>query len=171
MHPMQTLLQTMSRGLARVTGWVIIAMTTVMMASLILQVFSRYVIGQGFTWTEELALFLFTWVVLLAATTAIRDDGHVRLQLVVDLLPAALRRLWMRALTLAVLAFCMVFASSGADYVTQTMGQVSAAVQYPIEALHLAAPVTGILGAFHAIARLLAPQSVIDGQPQTGGMV
>lgn len=168
---MSALLQTLSRGLARVTGWVIVAITTVMMMSLILQVFSRYVLGQGFTWTEELALFLFTWVVLLAATTAIRDDGHVRLQLVIDLLPQAARRIWMRCLTLMVLIFCMVFAATGAEYVSATLGQVSAAVQYPIEALHMAAPVTGVLGAIHALARLLAPQSVIDGTPETGGMV
>ncbi|HAE47058.1 MAG: TRAP transporter permease DctQ [Tistrella sp.] len=168
---MSALLQTLSRGLARVTGWVIVAITTVMMVSLILQVFSRYVLGQGFTWTEELALFLFTWVVLLAATTAIRDDGHVRLQLVIDLLPGAARRIWMRVLTLAVLIFCVVFAVTGAEYVSATLGQVSAAVQYPIEALHMAAPVAGVLGAIHALARLLAPQSVIDGTPETGGMV
>ncbi|WP_372001080.1 TRAP transporter small permease [Tistrella mobilis] len=168
---MSALLQTLSRGLARVTGWVIVAITTLMMMSLILQVFSRYVLGQGFTWTEELALFLFTWVVLLAATTAIRDDGHVRLQLFVDLLPGAARRIWMRLLTLSVLVFCVVFAMTGAEYVSATLGQVSAAVQYPIEALHMAAPVTGVLGAIHALARLLAPQSVIDGTPETGGMV
>lgn len=168
---MSALLQTLSRGLARVTGWVIVAITTLMMMSLILQVFSRYVLGQGFTWTEELALFLFTWVVLLAATTAIRDDGHVRLQLFVDLLPGTARRIWMRLLTLSVLVFCVVFAMTGAEYVSATLGQVSAAVQYPIEALHMAAPVAGVLGAIHALARLLAPQSVIDGTPETGGMV
>jgi len=81
----------------------------------------------------------------------------VRLTLVHDSLPAVLRLALDKLLTAAILAFGIVLGATGYDYVARTVGQVSAAVGYPIEALHLAAPVCGGLIALHGLARLFAP--------------
>lgn len=140
---------------ARVTGGVVVLMTAVCMGCLVLQVVMRYFVGQATSWTEELALFLFTWIVLLAGSIGVREGFHVRLTLVAGLLPAPVRALLERATSLAVLGFGVVLLISGVDYVDRTLGQVSAAVRFPIEVLHLAAPVCGALIVLHALARLL----------------
>ncbi|ESR27246.1 TRAP transporter small permease [Lutibaculum baratangense] len=162
---MLMLLDRLSSAVARVTGWVVIATAGVMILSLILQVFSRYVLGSAYSWTEELAIMLFTWTILLAATTAIRDAAHVRLGFIVALLPLPLRLAWARVVAALVLVFCVVFAWTGATYVDATMGQVSAAMRVPIEWLHLAAPVCGVLGALHALTRLLVPLDLKEDVP------
>lgn len=145
---------------ARVTDAVVSVLGVAMVVCLILQVFSRYVLGATFVWTEELALLLFTWLLLLALSSAIHDDGHVRLTFVIDALPRGARGVWLKILSLAVLAFCLIFAWSGARYVDATVGQLSAAIRYPIELLHLAAPVSGALGALQALNRLLNPSPI-----------
>ena len=139
---------------ARVTRAVVVAMAALCMGSLILQVFSRYVLGNTFIWTEEAALFLFTWIVLLAGSLGVRDGFHVRLSLLLNLLPRRARRLAEAAIMVLVGLFGGVLAWAGARYVEATMGHVSAAVRYPIEALHLAAPVCGALIVVHAVAAL-----------------
>ena len=145
----------LSRLLARLTVVVAVTMTGVMVASLVLQIVFRYGLGQALTWSEELALFLFTWIVLLVGSLGVREGFHVRLTLLHDYLPGWLRLPLDLVLGLLVLGFGLVLLTSGSDYVTETLGQVSAAVGYPIEALHLAAPVSGGLVVVHALASLL----------------
>ncbi|WP_420394196.1 TRAP transporter small permease [Acuticoccus sp.] len=154
---MVTLIERASALAARASAVLIVAMTAACMGSLVLQVVMRYFVGQATSWTEELALFLFTWIVLLAGSLGVREGFHVRLTLLVGALPAGLRRPLERLTSLLVLAFGLLLVVSGVDYVDRTLGQVSAAVRFPIELLHAAAPVAGALVALHALARLLGP--------------
>lgn len=148
--------QRLSDIAVRATGWAVAAMAAAMIVSLILQVFSRYILAHTFVWTEELALFLFTWLVLLTASIGVARAGHVRLTLLLDALPDRPRALLERFIDLLILLFALAFAYSGQKYVNATLGQVSAAVNYPVVWLHAAAPVSGALMALHALARLLA---------------
>lgn len=159
---MINLLDRASYWVARATDVVVIIMASVMMTSLILQVFSRYVLGSSLVWSEELALMLFTWTTLLAATSVLRDMAHVRLDVLISFLPAPIRNIWNRFITLVIFLFCVALAVSGYQYTVSTLGQVSAAMQLPIEVLHLAAPVCGALGALHALARLFKPVASAD---------
>ncbi|WP_204114995.1 TRAP transporter small permease [Shimia biformata] len=159
------LLDRLSYWTARATNWVVIVMTVVMMTSLILQVYSRYVLGSSLVWSEELALMLFTWTTLLAATSILRDMAHVRLDVLISYLPRGFQAFWNRVITLVILLFCIALAVSGYEYTVSTMGQVSAAMRLPIEVLHLAAPVCGVLGALHALARFFKPVDEA-GQPK-----
>ncbi len=154
---MRRALDTASFWIARITNIVVVLMAAVMMSALILQVFSRYVMGASLIWSEELALILFAWATMLAATSLIRDGAHVKLDLILTFLPPRARLAAARAITAVICVFCLVLAWSGWSYTTSTIGQVSAAMRLPIEVLHLAAPVCGILGAFHAFSRLLTP--------------
>jgi len=148
----------LSDAVARATVLVVVLAASLMMIALILQVFSRYVLGATFVWTEELALLLFTWIVLLTATVCIRENSHVRLGLLVDALPPLPRAVWQRLVALLVLVFCLILLTSGWDYLARTTGRYSAAIRYPIEWLHAAAPVAGALGALHAFVRFLRPE-------------
>ena len=67
---------------------VVVLLATVMLASLSLQVFCRFVLGQALSWTEELALGCFSWSMLLAIALGLRELFHVRMDLLVDRLPA-----------------------------------------------------------------------------------
>ena len=57
------------------------------------------------------------------------------------------------------LGFGVLLVIAGYDYVEGTLGVVSAAIGFPIELLHLAAPVCGMLIVVHAAARLLGAES------------
>ena len=57
-----------------------------------LQVFFRYVLQTGLSWSEEVSRFLFVGFVYLSASYAVQKGTHIRVSAGVDCLPARLRR-------------------------------------------------------------------------------
>lgn len=66
-----------------------------------LNVALRYVFFEPLYWAEEVSNWLFVWIGFLSCAYAVGDDSHIRVTLLVDLLPAAAKR-WI-TLTLDVL--------------------------------------------------------------------
>ena len=132
----------------------IIAAAGIMMACIVIQVVMRYVFGRAPSWTEEAAMLMFSWAILGGLALGVREGFHVRLTLLPDLLKPAPQRWLERLILLGILGFGIMLARGGYTYVAETVGQTSAAIAYPIEALHLAAPVCGVLVALHALAKL-----------------
>lgn len=81
-----------------------------MFASFLLQVFSRYVLNAPIGWTLEACLVAYLWFVFWAAAFMLREEDHVRFDLLVRALPALARRRLAAASTLATLAcFALAF--------------------------------------------------------------
>lgn len=53
------------------------------------QVFSRYVLQAGISWTEELSRFSFIWFVYISGSLAAQAGTHIRVTVIVDRLPPA----------------------------------------------------------------------------------
>jgi len=120
----------------------------------------RYVFQRAPSWTEELAVLMFAWASLGALALGVREGFHVRLTLLLDAAPSAARAAGERVLD-AVTAFLGAYlAWAGWRFVDMTSGTVSAAVGYPIEVLHIMAPVCGVL------VMLFAAERVAFGAPQ-----
>lgn len=151
------LVDTASRWLARLSVAVSVGMFATMLAALSYQVGARYLFNAPPTWTEELSLAMFTWIVLLMGSVGVREGFHVFLDLWPDHIAPWLQTALLRGVQLLTLIIGLALLRSGWSYVTDTQGQVSAAIGYPIEALHAAAPFCGFLIAVHAVAALLKP--------------
>lgn len=150
-------LDAVSRAVARVATVLSLVMLYVMLALLTVQVAMRYLLGAPPSWTEELAIGLFTWTVLLFATVGVREGFHVAIDFLATRGSPALRQSADRFVMLVTIGFGATLAWSGYAYVSRTGGQHSAALQYPIELLHVAAPVCGALITLHAVARFFRP--------------
>ncbi|NLO79209.1 MAG: TRAP transporter small permease [Xanthomonadaceae bacterium] len=148
------ILDQISRLLARVSIWLILLASLAMVASLLLGVFFRYVVQSSLTWSEEVAILAFTWVVLLTSSLGVREDIHVRISLIDDVLPPRARWALTQLILLAIAAFGLAMAWAGYRFVEFTLGQVSPAVQYPAWLMNASVPVAGALIAVHALARL-----------------
>ena len=126
-----------------------------MLLAISYQVVLRYVFGDTPSWSEELAVLLFSWSVLGGLALGVHEGWHVRLTLLPDMLPPGLRA-WTERLTELVTAALGVFlAWSGWRFLDLTSGSTSAAIGYPIEILNALAPVCGVLVALFALDRVL----------------
>lgn len=161
---MKTRLRQALDRLAALLRGVIVALAVTMLAALSLQIFMRFFIGQALSWSEELALACFSWSMLLAVALGVREAIHVRMDLLVDCLPARLQRGVDRLVSLAVAGLGVFLAWAGVAYVLDSLGTTSAAIGYPIAYLYACAPVSGALIALFALERALlgAPGPAVE---------
>lgn len=149
---------TTSRLAGRLVALLCVMIIYVILGLLVTQVVMRYFLGAPPSWTEELAIILFAWLVLLYGTEGVREGFHV----MIETIPGHWTRLRIasdRLVALFVIGFGLVTLTAGVNYVQRTAGQRSAALQIPIEALYLSVPVCGALLILHAAARLFEPKT------------
>ena len=76
--------------------WVLDKLTLVLLVLLNLvvgmQVFSRYVLNHSLYWSEELARYMFIWLVFASAAIVLRKDRHIQVTAFVDILPVPVRQ-------------------------------------------------------------------------------
>jgi TRAP-type C4-dicarboxylate transport system permease small subunit len=156
------------RGMERVIASIaavlkasLIAATAVMVLCIAIQVVMRYGFGRATSWSEELAVLMFSWTVMGGLALGVREGFHVRIDLLVVRLPPAARRWAERGIEALTAAFGFYLAWSGLRFLEITGGSVSAAIGYPIELLHALAPITGGLIGVFATFRMLG--AVPDG--------
>ncbi len=150
------------RGLERFVALVTYALhaslvvaMAIMLACIALQVVMRYVFGNAPSWTEELALLMFSWCIMGGIALGVREGFHVRLDILLTALPPFLSRWIETGIGAATAVFGAYLTWSGLRFVDVTSGSVSAAIGYPIEFLHALAPVAGALICLFAVWRLI----------------
>jgi len=139
-----------------------VTLVLLMLLALAAQVFLRYVFSKSLSWSEELALLGFAWVIVISTAIGVRRMTHARMDLVLNILPTALHRWVERLIAVLLLSLGLFIAYSGWGYLQETRGSTSAAVGFPIEFLYAAGPVFGILVALFSFERLMPWAESLD---------
>jgi TRAP-type C4-dicarboxylate transport system permease small subunit len=99
----------------KLMGWIDWILDKVTLTLLILlnlvvgaQVFARYVVNHSLFWSEELARYLFIWLVFLSASLVLRQDRHIQVTAFVDILPVSIRRVIIALGDLLMLGFVLI---------------------------------------------------------------
>ena len=89
---MKRSIQKVDKFLSMIENAVIILGLSAMFLILLAQVIMRYVFSRPLTWSEEAARFIFVYVSFIGISYAYRQKGHIRMEVVVNLFPQAVRR-------------------------------------------------------------------------------
>lgn len=135
------------------------AMCLIMVSCIVLQVVSRVATGGSPPWTEEIALLMFGWIVLLMIAIGVRENAHVRVAALIGCLPERAGNAAERMIRVLIGAVAIYLFWAGSGYLVDMSGSTSAAIRYPIELLYAAMPVSA------AIMALFALESAIRGVP------
>ncbi|MGQ0676547.1 MAG: TRAP transporter small permease [Rhodospirillales bacterium] len=134
----------------RLTYWYGLALTFLLAASVAiliipvsLQIFSRFTgLIPAYIWTEEMARFLFIWMIMIGANVGVREGTHF----VVDIFPRLTPR-GEAALNLAsgvfILVFAFVFLWWGIEFTQFALNRISELAELPLWLIHVAWPITG----------------------------
>lgn len=136
----------------RVLGMLIAAVFAVLVACVVWQVVSRYVLGTPSTVTDEMARFLFMWVGLVGAAYTLGQRRH----LAIDVLPLMLSGRNAQLLAALVMLLIAGFAAivmvyGGYQLVEKTLatGQLSPALRIPMGYVYGAIPFSGAMIVFY----------------------
>jgi len=126
-----------------VLSWLLVVSVAILIIPVSLQIFSRYTeLIPSYIWTEEMARFLFIWMIMIGAMVGVREGTHFE----VDVWPqlggrggAALRIVS----GIAVLVLALVFLWYGIEFTRVAWNRFSELAELPLWLIHLAWPLTG----------------------------
>jgi|SRR5690606_24602313 len=156
MKPMLAALTLCNDFITKVVKVMVVIMVIGMVSAILWQVGMRYIFNRPPSWTEELALLLFSWSMLLMLAVGVREAFHVNMDLLINNLPATGNRLLQAAIDIAIAGFGGYLTWSGITYCLDMYGATSAAIAYPIVLLYSAAPVCGVLIFIYSLEQLLS---------------
>ena len=127
----------------------------VMVALTCWQVFTRYVLKNPSTWSEELVSYLFAWMSLLGASIVTSESGHMNIPVLVDRLNPQMRS-YMRILhELIALLFSLAILVYGGWQISRlAMGQMTSSLGVPVGIFYFVMPLCGVLNTIYTIINI-----------------
>ncbi|KHF38944.1 TRAP transporter small permease [Halalkalibacter okhensis] len=100
-------------GLNKLLNGIIALFLMTMVFLVFSNVVLRYLFDSGITWSEELARFLFVWVVFLGAIVAYKEKSHLGVDIFIGALPAKAQKVLYIFINLVVLVVLVVVIHGG----------------------------------------------------------
>lgn len=142
----------------RLLGSVICVLMAAMVINVLWQVFTRFVLKNPSSFTEEAARYMMIWVGLLGSAYATGQKAHLALDLVTGKLSGVRKRnseLFIHAVMLLFALAVLVGGGGRLVWIQLSLGQQSAALQLKLGYVYLAVPLAGAFIAFYSINALL----------------
>jgi TRAP-type C4-dicarboxylate transport system permease small subunit len=118
------------------------------------QVFSRFILQNPSSFTEELARYMLIWIGLLGASYVSGQKMHLAIDLLSTKLKGkskSLLEIVIQILVLLFSLFVMVVGGIRLVQITLTLNQISAALQIPLGYIYMVVPISGGLMVFYSI--------------------
>ncbi len=129
-----------------------------------MQVFYRYVLNNPLTWSEELARYIFIWIVFLASWYVFKKGGHLGMDFFTQKLSANLQKWLGRLIDGIILVFIFLILKNTPQFLKLTLRQTSAALKIPMGYIYLAFPVSTALMFGEIVLSWLNPERKSPGE-------
>lgn len=119
----------------RLLYFLVCATFAVLIFACVLQIFTRFVLNNSLSWTEELARYAFIWSNFLGAAICTQKESHATVTAVTDLLPAKAQTVLKMAVSLIVILVAGVLIWYGFKVAYAVRLQLSPALRVSMELL------------------------------------
>jgi TRAP-type C4-dicarboxylate transport system permease small subunit len=145
----------------RLLNLLLVVSVTALVIPVTLQMISRLTgLIPAWIWTEEMARFLFIWMVMLGAMIGVREGTHFEVDVWPDLKPRANAVLGLVSMVF-VLITALIFVWYGIKFVQFGWNQTSELAELPMAWIFVAWPLTGFTWLVFGVPRLLADIRII----------
>lgn len=122
--------------------WVLLLIAVV---CVVLQVFSRYILGNSFSWTEQAARYLFVWMVMLGVPVAYHRKIFLNFDMIFNALPRKGQFYLDVVIKVGTMLFACYYFVGSLKLVLSTLGRSTSGLKVPFWALYGAQPVFCVL--------------------------
>ena len=119
------------------------------------QVFSRYVLADPSTVTEEVSRFLLIWLIFFGATYTFTERGHLSFELFFEKYESKFPMHSIVSFFTIFLGLILFLGGSQLVYSVWILGQKTAVLEIPMAYIYLAAPANGLLIVVYGIQEFL----------------
>ena len=138
-------------GLNRATEIVIGVLVAVTVMVTLLQVIFRYGLNSSLSWSEELARYVFIWVIFLGTASAARRGQHMAVDGLSGFLPPVWRRALAVLIALVGIVFFIVVFYTGILLTENAVPQRSTALEISVALVYVSAPIGAVLTLLHLV--------------------
>ena len=128
--------------------WFMIIIFALLVLDVLFQVFSRYILGTSFTWTEEFARFALIWMTILGAAYLNAKREHLSMDFLYQKFSKANQRKTSILIEVLIFLFAlivMVIGGLNLVYTTLHLEQLSGTLRIPLGYVYAIMPFSGIL--------------------------
>ena len=129
------------------------------------QVFTRYILQNPSSWSEELVSYLFAWMSLLGASLVVGESGHMNIPILVDRMkPGARKALHIFAEIVACAFAAIILVYGGIQITSLAMGQMTSSLGVPIGIFYVVLPLSGMINVVYTILNIIG---IVKGEIST----
>lgn len=120
------------------------------------QVFTRYILENPSSWSEELVSYLFAWMALLGASLVVGERGHMNIPLLVEKVNPSFRKiLCVISEVIAALFAGVILVYGGVQITNLAMAQMTSSLGVPMGVFYIVLPLSGVLNVIYSIINIV----------------
>ena len=147
----------MKETIDKYLGYFLVFLMVIMTLDVLWGVLTRYAFGSQADWSEELARFLLIWIGLLGAAYAAGQRMHLAIDLLMPKLSSSGQKRLFVFINILIIIFAIAVLIIGGFrliYLTNILGQLSAALRIPMYLVYAALPISGLLVVYYKTREL-----------------
>lgn len=139
----------------RVEDLLTIGITVLLVVVVFLQVVFRYFFNSPLAWSEELARYVFIWLVYISAAVVLRDDSHMSMDFFVTRMSEKFRVFVDIMTKILISIFMIICIVQSITLIRITLPQISPSLSIPMGLIYLALPVSFVLMLLDFLSRII----------------
>ena len=120
------------------------------------QVFTRYILQNPSSWSEELVSYLFAWASLFGASLVTSERGHMNIPIIVERMGGKMQKFFGIVGELIAFAFSAVILVYGGISITKlAMGQMTSALGVAVGVFYIVLPICGVINMIYTVLNII----------------
>lgn len=120
------------------------------------QVFTRYILKNPSSWSEELVSYLFAWATLIGACIVSGERGHMNIPILVDKLGEKYKNIFLIiAEIIAFLFSAVILVYGGVQITLLAMGQLTSSLGVAIGIFYIILPLCGLINMIYSVLNII----------------
>ena len=153
-----SVLEKLTEGITKVLSYLLIFMMVVIVLDVTWGVFTRFILKNPSTFTEELAGFLLIWIGLLGASYTYHEKAQHGIDTFTSKFTGTKKKVAEVATSVVVLMFGLIITVIGGlmlGNIIFTLKQISPAMGIPMGYVYSVLPITGVLFIYYSIVEIV----------------
>ena len=120
------------------------------------QVFTRYILRNPSSWSEELVSYLFAWMSLFGASLVVGERGHMNIPIVVEQFGKKGRKFFaIFAEVIACIFAGVILVYGGIQITNLAMGQMTSSLGLPVGVFYIILPLSGVINIVYTTLNII----------------
>ena len=133
---MRRILNGIMAGIKKVLVLLLIIFTVIVM----LQVVARYILHSPLTWSEQVARYLFIWMIMLGTPLAMRMKVHIAFDMILKRFPHIIKTVIEALHLVLITGFSLYWFIKSMDLVFRSTETIAAGIEIPMNYIYVAQP-------------------------------